>query len=126
MHENELATIVLDKCFEIHRQLGPGLFESVYEDILSYELKEEGLIIERQLVLPVVWKQSRLEQGFRIDLKVENSLIVELKSVEEITKVHKKQVFTYIKLSNIRLGLLINFNVDLMKEGIFRIANNLY
>jgi GxxExxY protein len=125
MEENLLATLVLDKCFEIHRELGPGLFESVYEKILFYELSEEGLDVQEQLILPVHWKKAKIDLGFRIDIKVENKLIVELKSVENILPVHKKQLLTYIRLSKIKLGLLINFNENLLKDGITRVVNKL-
>jgi GxxExxY protein len=125
MEENSLATLVLDKCFEIHRELGPGLFESVYEKILFYELEEAGLDVKEQLALPVIWKKKKIDLGFRIDLKVENRLIVELKSIESVLPVHKKQLLTYIRLSNVKLGLLVNFNENLLKDGIHRVVNNL-
>ncbi len=125
LNENQLTTLVLDKCFEIHRELGPGLFESVYEKILAFELKREGLIVQEQLGLPVEWKEERIDLGFRIDLKVENKLIIELKSIETILPVHKKQLLTYIRLSKIKLGLLVNFNENLLKDGLHRVVNNL-
>lgn len=125
LNENQLTTLVLDKCFEIHRELGPGLFESVYEKILAFELKQEGLIVQEQLGLPVEWKEERIDLGFRIDLKVENKLIIELKSIETILPVHKKQLLTYIRLSKIKLGLLVNFNENLLKDGLHRVVNNL-
>ncbi len=125
LNENQLTTLVIDKCFEIHRELGPGLFESVYEKILAFELKREGLIVQEQLGLPVEWKEERIDLGFRIDLKVENKLIIELKSIETILPVHKKQLLTYIRLSKIKLGLLVNFNENLLKDGLHRVVNNL-
>lgn len=125
LNENQLTTLVLDKCFEIHRELGPGLFESVYEKILAFELKQEGLIVQEQLGLPVEWKEERIDLGFRIDLKVENKLIIELKSIETILPVHKKQLLTYIRLSKIKLGLLVNFNENLLKDGLHRVVNKL-
>lgn len=125
LNENQLTTLVLDKCFEIHRELGPGLFESVYEKILAFELKREGLIVQEQLGLPVEWKEERIDLGFRIDLKVENKLIIELKSIETILPVHKKQLLTYIRLSKIKLGLLVNFNENLLKDGLHRVVNKL-
>lgn len=125
LNENQLTSLVLDKCFEIHRELGPGLFESVYEKILAFELKREGLIVQEQLGLPVEWKEERIDLGFRIDLKVENKLIIELKSIETILPVHKKQLLTYIRLSKIKLGLLVNFNENLLKDGLHRVVNNL-
>jgi GxxExxY protein len=126
MRENELATIVLDISFEVHRTLGPGLFESVYEEILVRELESKyNLHVERQKAIPVYWKGERIDFGFRPDLIIENTLIVEIKSIEQIAKVHYKQVQTYLKLTDIKLGLLLNFNEDLLKNGIKRIANNL-
>ena len=123
--ENELATIIVDCSFHIHVKLGPGLLESVYEEVLFYELTKQGLKVERQKALPVVWDGLKLNLGFRTDLIVENKVIIEIKSVEEIHPVHPKQLLTYLKLTNIKLGLLINFNSPLIKTGITRIVNNL-
>lgn len=109
----------------MHVKLGPGLLESVYEAILFYELTKRGLFVERQKTLPVVWDEIKLDIGFRTDLIIENKLILEIKSIEKITEVHAKQVMTYLKITNIKLGLLINFNVPLIKFGITRIVNNL-
>ena len=126
MTENEIATIVLDSAFEIHRELGPGLLESVYEAIMEYELiNKHGLRVSRQRSIPVIWKTIRLDLGFRSDLIVEDKVIVELKSVETLPLVYPKQVLTHLKLTNLKLGLLINFNVPLLKDGIKRIVNNL-
>jgi GxxExxY protein len=125
MTENEIAKIVVNKCFEIHSKLGPGLLESVYEEILNYELVSEGLKVERQKPVTVVWKDIYLEQGFRTDLIVEDKVIIELKSVEAILPVHPKQLLTYLKITGLKLGLLINFNEKLIKDGITRIVNNL-
>jgi GxxExxY protein len=126
MNENEISKIVLDAAFEIHRELGPGLLESVYEAIMEYELIHTcGLKVSRQHGIPVIWKTMRLELGFRSDLIVEDKVIVELKSVETLPHVYPKQVLTHLRLTNLRLGLLINFNVALLKDGIKRIANNL-
>ncbi len=125
MHENELARMVFDVSLNMHRQYGPGLFESVYEEILSYELAKRNLFIERQKPIPVIHDHLRMEVGFRADLMVEGKLIIELKSVEELARVHYKQVITYLKLTNCKLGLLINFNVDLLKDGFHRIVNGL-
>lgn len=126
MRENELATIVLDISFEIHRTLGPGLFESVYEEILFRELVEKyELHVERQKTIPVYWKGDKIDFGFRPDLIIENTLIVEIKSIEQLAKVHYKQLQTYLKLTEMRLGLLLNFNEDLLMNGIKRIANRL-
>lgn len=123
--ENEIASIIVDCCYHIHVDLGPGLLESVYEEILTYELIRIGFQVERQKALPVVWKDVKLDLGYRTDLIVENKVIVEIKSVEEIHPVHPKQLLTYLKLTNLKLGLLINFNSPLIKTGITRIVNNL-
>ena len=125
MTENELATIVVDLCVKIHKKLGPGLLESVYEEVLCYELRKAGLRYRRQEKLCVVYDEITMNRGFRADVIVEDKLMVELKSVEEITNVHLKILLTYIRLTNIRLGLLANFNEALMKDGIRRIANGL-
>ena len=123
--ENELATIIVDCSFHIHVKLGPGLLESVYEEVLFYELTKQGLKVERQKSLPVIWDNLKLNLGFRTDLIVENKVIIEIKSVEEIHPVHPKQLLTYLKLTKLKLGLLINFNSPLIKTGITRIVNNL-
>lgn len=125
MTENEIAKIVVDACFRIHSKLGPGLFESVYEEILTFELRKNGLDVKRQVPIPLVYEQIKLEAGFRADMVINNILVIELKSVEQISSVHKKQLLTYLKLMDKKLGLLINFNVDLIKNGITRIVNNL-
>ena len=126
MTENEISKIVLDAAFEIHRELGPGLLESVYETIMEYELiNTYGLNVIRQKGIPVVWKGKKLDLGFRSDLIVENKVIVELKAVEILPPVYPKQVLTHLRLTNLKLGLLINFNTTFLKEGIKRIANNL-
>jgi GxxExxY protein len=111
---------IIGAAIEVHRQLGPGLLESTYEVCLKYELAERGLSAEAQKALPVVYKELLLEQGYRIDLLVENSVVVELKAVDAITDVHKAQVLTYLKLSGHKIGLLLNFNVKLLKNGIHR------
>ena len=127
MTENEIATLVLDSAFSIHRKLGPGLFESVYKSILVHELdKRYSLFLQKEVPIPIVWNEIKLELGFRADIIVENKLLVELKSVESIAPVHTKQVLTYLRLTDLRLGLLINFNEVLLKNGIHRIVNNLY
>ncbi len=125
MTENEIAKIIVNTCYNIHVEMGPGLLESVYEEILYFELVNQGLIVERQKIIPVFWKNTKMELGFRADLIVENKVIIELKSVEKIAAVHPKQLLTYLKLTNLKLGLLINFNVTLIKNGISRIVNNL-
>ncbi|MBI5857230.1 MAG: GxxExxY protein [Sphingobacteriales bacterium] len=126
MNENPLSKIILDTAFYIHKKLGPGLLESVYEEIMYYELtNEHGLYVQRQESIPVVWKKIRMELGFRADLIVENEVLVELKSVESLAAVHPKQVLTYLRLTGLKLGMLLNFNEALLKNGIKRIANNL-
>lgn len=125
MTENELSKIIVNTCYEMHVELGPGLLESVYEEILFTELKNQGLKVERQKAIPVVWKDKKMAIGFRADLIVENKVIIELKSVEMIAPVHPKQLLTYLRLTDLKLGLLINFNEKLIKDGITRIVNNL-
>ena len=125
MTENEISRHVVDAAFKIHTQLGPGLLESVYEAVLAYELRKRGLRVVRQKPIPVVYEEVRLEEGFRADLVVEDKVIIELKSVEAIARVHKKQVLTYLRLSKLKLGLLINFGEELIKDGISRIVNGL-
>lgn len=125
MNENELAKQVVNLCFKIHQGIGPGMFETVYEEILCYELQKAGFAFDRQRDIPVVWDNQKMEKGFRADLIVENKLLIEVKSVSELNKVHYKQVLTYLKLSRLKLGLLINFNEALIKDGIHRIVNGL-
>ena len=125
MTENEIATTIIDKAMEVHKFLGPGLLESAYEFCLFYELIKTGLKVDRQKPMPILYKDISLDTGYRIDLMVEDKVIVELKSVDSLTNIHIAQVLTYLKLSNCRLGLLINFNVKLLKTGIKRIANEL-
>ena len=123
MTENEIATIVVDACYKIHTVLGPGLLESVYEAVLAYELEKRGLRVVRQQALPVVYESVALELGFRADLVVNDIVILELKSVEAIAPVHKKQLLTYLKISDKKLGLLVNFGSNLIKDGIVRVIN---
>ena len=125
MTENDLSKIIVNIAYQIHTKLGPGLLESVYEEIMYQELESLGLKVVRQKAIPVFWKAKQLEIGFRADLIIENKVIIELKSVEEIVPVHYKQVLTYLKLTDLKLGLLINFNENLIKDGIKRIVNNL-
>ncbi len=125
MNENEISRIVVDCCFKVHNQLGPGLLESVYEEVLSYELIKRGLTIERQKGIPVIYENLKMELGFRADIIVENKVIIELKSIDAIAPVHTKQLLTYLKLTGLKLGLLVNFNEALIKDGIKRIVNNL-
>jgi len=123
--ENEISGIILDAAITVHRKLGPGLLESVYERVLEYELKRRGLIVERQKPIAIEYEDLVIKDSFRADLVVEDKVIVELKSVERVEKVHKKQVLTYIRLADMRLGLLINCGAPLLKDGIFRIVNGL-
>ena len=125
MTENEISKVIVNTSFEIHKTLDPGLFESVYEEILFYELNRQGLKVQRQKGIAVLWKEMKMDIGFRADLIVNKKVIIEIKSVEAIAPVHKKQLLTYLKLTDKKLGLLINFNVALIKNGITRIVNNL-
>ncbi|CAC9975180.1 GxxExxY protein [Flavobacterium panici] len=125
MTENEISAVVVDACYKIHVKLGPGLLESVYEAILHHELTKRGLSVERQKTLPVIWDQINLDIGFRADLIVENKVILEIKSIEQLTDIHAKQVLTYLKITKMKLGLLINFNVPIIKFGIKRVVSNL-
>jgi len=125
MDENEISKVIVNTAFEIHSTLGPGLLESVYEEIMYLELLEEGLYVEKQKGIPVIWNDKKLEIGFLADLIIENKVIIELKSIELVAPVHKKQLLTNLKLTNLKLGLLINFNESLIKNGITRIVNNL-
>lgn len=125
MHENELAAKVMDASFLIHRELGPGLLESVYEAVLAKLLADKGLFVERQVAVPVMFQGLTFDEGFRADLIVENKLILELKSVERLQPVHSKQLLTYLRLTGCKLGLLINFGDNLLKDGIKRVANGM-
>jgi GxxExxY protein len=125
MTENEIAKIAVDICFRIHTTYGPGLFESVYEEVFCYELSKTGIPFYRQHPIPLVHEEIKMEAGFRADVLIDNKVIVELKSIEALAPVHFKQVQTYLKLTGCKLGLLVNFNVALIKEGIHRIVNNL-
>jgi len=125
MNENELSKIVIDCCFKIHNKMGAGLLESVYEEVLCYELGKNKLFFERQKAIPVIYEDIKLDIGFRADIIVENLLIIEIKSVEMLAPVHFKQLLTYLRLTGLKLGLLVNFNVDLIKNGIRRIVNKL-
>ena len=125
MTENELSRVVFDSALKVHQALGPGLLESAYEECLYYEIKKTGLFVEKQKPLPLVYEDVKLDIGYRIDIIIENKLILELKSVESLNDVHFAQILTYLKLTNCKLGLLINFNVSLIKNGIKRVVNNL-
>ncbi|MEJ2671569.1 MAG: GxxExxY protein [Deltaproteobacteria bacterium] len=125
MHENEIARLIVDASYKIHTTLGPGLLESVYETVLTYELEKQGFLIARQVPIPVIYSEIKFDEGFRADLIVEKKVIVELKSIERVAPVHKKQLLTYLRLADKRLGLLINFNEALIRNGITRIVNRL-
>lgn len=125
MTENEISKLVVDLCFKIHKQYGPGLFESVYEEIFCYEWEKNGIPLKRQHGVPLIHEEIKMEIGFRADVIIDDKVIVELKSVEALAEIHYKQVQTYLKLTKIKLGILINFNVPLIKDGIHRIVNNL-
>ncbi|MDG1039560.1 MAG: GxxExxY protein [Polaribacter sp.] len=120
MTENEISNIIIGKSIEVHRILGPGLLESTYQECLYYELKNEGLKVEKEKVLPIFYKDIKLNHGYRIDLLVENKVVIELKTVEFLTGVHSAQILTYMKLGDYHLGLLLNFHVKLLKEAIKR------
>ena len=119
---NRITETIIGACIEIHRELGPGLLESAYEECLCYELSKGGLTFERQKPLPVVYKEVLLDCGYRMDLVVANCVVVELKSVEHLAPIHEAQLLTYLKIAKLPLGLLINFNVPVLKQGIKRIA----
>ncbi len=125
MTENELSRLIVDLCYKIHIKYGPGLFEHVYEEIFCYEWSKNGIPFKRQHAIPLVHESVKLETGFRADVIIDNKVLIELKSIETLAPVHFSQVKTYLKLTDIRLGLLVNFNVVLIKDGIHRIVNNL-
>lgn len=125
MTENELSKIAVDCMFKVHKNLGPGLLESAYEECLCYELNKTGLLVNRQRPLPLFYEEIRMEIGYRVDIMIEDKLLIEVKAVESLCDVHKAQVITYLKLTGCKLGLLVNFNVALIKDGIKRIVNNL-
>lgn len=123
MTENEISKIVFESALKVHKTLGPGLLESAYEECLFYELKKSNLKVEKQKALPLVYEEVKLDVGYRIDILVEDKFIAEIKSVEALNDVHLAQLLTYLRLSDCRLGLLINFNVKLLKEGVRRVVN---
>ena len=120
---NQLTNEIIGSAIEVHRNLGPGLLESTYEECMAFELQERDLTVERQLELPVLYKGNQLEQNYRIDLLVNNQVIIELKSIKKIEPIHDAQLLTYLKLANKKYGLLLNFNVQIMKQGIKRLLN---
>ena len=126
MQTNQITSAIIDKSIKVHKQLGPGLLESAYKECLAYELNKAGLFVEKEKPLPLIYEEVKLDCGYRIDLLVENRVIVEVKSVESITPVYIAQVLTYLKLMNSKIGLLINFNVVMLKDGIKRLINKYY
>ncbi|WP_346860761.1 GxxExxY protein [uncultured Draconibacterium sp.] len=125
MNENEISKIIFEGALKVHKALGPGLLESAYEECLLYELRNAGLKVDKQKALPLIYEEVKLDIGYRIDLMVEEKVIIEVKSVEALNDVHLAQILTYLKLSDCKLGMLINFNVTLIKNGIKRVVNNL-
>ena len=125
MNENELSRIIIGKAIEVHKILGPGLLESAYKECLYYEVINSGLYVAKEVPMPVVYKEVKLDHGYRIDLLVENKVVIELKTVDAFTDVHEAQILTYLKLGNFKLGLLMNFNVSILKNGLKRYVNNL-
>lgn len=125
MTENEISKVILDSAIDVHKALGPGLLESVYEIVLAYELKQRGLRVDRQMPISIHYKNMTFDEAFRADLVVEEKVIVELKSVEQVLEAHKKQVQTYLRLTGCKLGFLLNFGEALMKRGITRVVNGL-
>jgi iron complex transport system substrate-binding protein len=125
MNHDEIARVVVECAYELHRELGPGLLESVYEVLLADALRSRGLEVERQKAIPVLFRGKRFDEGFRADLLVENLVLVELKSIEVLARVHRKQVLTYLRLANLQLGLLINFGGELLKGNVERLVNDL-
>jgi GxxExxY protein len=123
---NNLTSDIIGSAIEVHKAIGPGLLESAYEECLCYELSLRGVYYERQKPLPVVYKGKELDCGYRLDLVVERAVILELKSCEKIEPIHKAQLLTYLKLSGLKIGLLLNFNVEIMKRGIVRVVNELH
>ena len=121
MNENEISKIIIGSAIEVHKQLGPGLLESAYQECLCYELIQAGLKVQKEKPMPIVYKEVKLDHGYRIDLLIENKVVIEIKTVEELNDVHTAQVLTYLKLGNYKLGLLLNFHVSLLKNGIKRI-----
>jgi GxxExxY protein len=125
MQENDIGTILIGAAIDLHKNLGPGLLETVYEVILAKQLTKKGLNVQRQVSIPIEYEGEQFEEGFRVDLFIEGKVIIELKSVEKITPVHKKQLLTYLKLTNTKLGYIFNFGEEVMKNGIYRIVNDL-
>jgi GxxExxY protein len=125
MNENEIGTEIVGAAITIHRELGPGLMETVYEVVLAHELKERGLQVERQVSVPVEYRGMKFDQGFRADLIIDDRVLIELKSIKKLTAAHRKQIQTYLRLTNMKLGYLLNFGEALMKNGVVRAVNGL-
>lgn len=123
MTENEIATKVIGCAIEVHRKLGPGLLESAYQECLRYELENNDFFVENEKAMPIIYKEVKLDHGYRMDLLVDNKVVIEIKTVESLNEVHFAQLLTYLKLGDFRLGLLLNFNVKILKHGIKRIIN---
>lgn len=123
MTENEISRIIIGCAIDVHKKLGPGLLESAYKECLAFDLNEKGLFVEKEKPMPIVYKEVKLDHGYRIDLLIEKRVVIEAKTVEFFTDVHTAQVLTYLRLGNYKLGLLINFHVNLLKNGIKRIIN---
>jgi GxxExxY protein len=124
MEINKITGLIVDRAIKIHREIGPGCYEKVYEELLHYELIKDGLYIQRQLLLPIQYDELFIKDAYKLDLFIENKIIVEIKSVENLLPVHYKQVMTYLKLLNIKNGILLNFKVEMMKDGVYRVFNN--
>jgi GxxExxY protein len=125
MNENEIGKIVVDAAYTVHTRLGPGLLESVYETVFAYELRKRGLNVRQQVPIPVVYDEIKIDEGFRADLLLNDLVVVELKSIEKVLPVHKKQLLTYLKLTGKKLGFLINFNEEVIRAGVTRVVNGL-
>ena len=125
MHENEISNIIIGKAIEVHKALGPGLLESAYQECLYFELIKSGLKVKKEKPMPIVYKEVKLDHGYRLDLLVQDKVVIEIKTVDALIDVHEAQILTYLKLGDYKLGLLINFNVQLLKKGIRRFVNNL-
>jgi GxxExxY protein len=125
MNENDISKIIFESALKVHKALGPGLLESSYQECLYFELKKSGLFVKKQKPLPLIYEDVKLEVGYRVDLLVENKVIIEVKSVDALNDIHLAQILTYLKLSECKLGMLINFNVLLIKDGIRRVVNKL-
>jgi GxxExxY protein len=125
MTENEISNKIIGIAIDVHRSLGPGLLESAYKECLYYRLRKEGLVVEKEKPMPLIYEEVKLECGYRIDILVESKVVIEVKSVEALNEVHLAQTLTYMKLGGYKLGLLVNFNVSLLKDGIRRVANRI-